>query len=217
MDNIISKNFEQWTDEDMQYILGYQEIKATEQKTLQNWLKVDKIPELSDFLKYLQEELNTNVNDWNEDELKLMFIGPLLTAIRFNNPPHYKVFSQRKAVLKTDKIEAQGKVEWLVAQGKKTPRKPFFFIHEYKKELGGANDPLGQLLIAMAYAQEENEAKVPIYGTYVVGRLWFFVILEKKEYAVSRAYDATQNDDLPLIVANLEKVKQHIHQYLDLD
>lgn len=214
---MIIKNFEQWTDEDIQDELGYSEVEAETQQSLLDWLNFDKPIELSEYQKGLLEELNDNIRDWNKDELKLMFIGPLLTTIKFNNYPHYKVFSQRKVTLKTETIEAQGKIEWLLAQGKKIPKKPFFFLHEYKKELGSSNDPLGQLLIAMVYAQEQNqEQDFPIYGIYIVGRNWFFVILEGKEYAVSRAYDATQEEGLQQIIASLHKVKQYIHQILDL-
>lgn len=214
---MIVKNFEQWTDEDIQNILGYVEVQSKQQKSLQNWLQEERNITLSEHQQWLLEELNNHIKDWNEDELKLMFIGPLLATIKFNNFPYYKVFSQRKAVLKTDIVEAQGKIEWLIAQGKKTPKKPFFFLHEYKKELGSSNDPLGQLLIAMVYAQEENQNQERIYGTYIVGRFWYFVILEGKEYAVSRAYDATQERDLKQILASFKKVKAYIHQFLGLD
>jgi hypothetical protein len=35
---------------------------------------------------------------------------------------------------------------------------------------------------------------LPLYGCYVVGRNWFFLVLNGKEYDVSLAYDATQDD-----------------------
>jgi hypothetical protein len=42
------------------------------------------------------------------------------------------------------------------------------------------------------------------------------VILDDKEYGVSRAYDATQTDDLTDMVAILKRVKVYIHQILGL-
>ena len=72
-------------------------------------------------------------------------------------------------------------------------------MHEYKREVEATGDPLGQLLIAMVgaqrgNAQRQNTEAFPLYGCYVLGRNWFFVILEDQQYAVSRAYDATQED-----------------------
>jgi hypothetical protein len=74
----------------------------------------------------------------------------------------------------------------------------------------------------MVDAQMMNEASPlevgwkPLYGCYNIGRIWFFVILAGKEYSVSRAYDATQTDDLADMVAILKKVKVYIHQVLGL-
>jgi hypothetical protein len=90
-------------------------------------------------------------------------------------------------------------------------------LHEYKPEKTSGNDPLGQLLIAMVHAQSLNTAlDKPLYGCYTLGRFWFFVVLVGKEYRVSRAYDATQTEDLTAMVAILEKVKAYIHQVLGL-
>jgi hypothetical protein len=69
----------------------------------------------------------------------------------------------------------------------------------------------------MIKAQILNQTpKPPLYGCYIIGRFWFFVILLDKEYSASKAYDATQTDDLTLMVAILEKVKMYIHQILGL-
>lgn len=44
----------------------------------------------------------------------------------------------------------------------------------------------------MIAAQTINEIKIPLYGCYVIGRNWFFVIVNDREYSVSLAYDATK-------------------------
>ncbi|MGB3850981.1 MAG: hypothetical protein WA958_13500 [Tunicatimonas sp.] len=63
---------------------------------------------------------------------------------------------------------------------------------------------MGQLLIVIVgaqhgyaqhgYAPRQNTETFPLYGCYVLGRNWFFVILEDQQYAVSDAYVATQED-----------------------
>ena len=71
--------------------------------------------------------------------------------------------------------------------------------------------------MGMIAAQKANEAKnlnYPLYGVYVIGRLWFFVILDKKRYIKSRAYDATQ-DDIFKIFCMLRKAKEYINKEVE--
>ncbi len=86
-----------------------------------------------------------------------------------------------------------------MASGTQFPKEPVFFLHEYKKQLDTSNDPLGQLLAEMVAAQTLNSRPHPIYGAYVIGRHWYFVILEGKSYAESLAYDATKEDILQIV------------------
>ena len=70
--------------------------------SLKEWLNVEKPAKLSNALEKLQEELIDNVETWNEDELKMLFIAPFLKHFKFNNPPTYRVYTQRYMSLKTD-------------------------------------------------------------------------------------------------------------------
>jgi hypothetical protein len=212
---MIKRPFEQWLYEDVEIEFGIERVKNL--PTMLQWLDVSATQILPERFENLRIELAENVENWNEDELKMMFIALFLAEFKFNNTPHYKVFTQRFFSLQTPTVEASGRIEWFIATGKQTPKKPFFFLQEYKPEKASGNDPLGQLLIAMVDVQTLNEdAQKPLYGCYVIGRLWFFVVLVGKEYAVSRAYDATQTDDMTAMIQILEKVKQHIHKELGL-
>lgn len=51
------------------------------------------------------------------------------------------------------------------------------------------------------------EQSIPIYGCYVVGRFWYFVVIEGQEYAISDAYTATRVGDLLVIVKLLKGLK----------
>ena len=93
-----------------------------------------------------------------------------------------------------------------MAKGLRVPKQPYFFIHEHKKQLDSSGDPLGQVMIAMVAAQMLNQGAHPIYGAYIFGRHWYFVVLNGKEYAVSRGYDASL-DDIFHIYRILMKVK----------
>lgn len=212
---MIKRPFEQWLYEDVEIEFGIERIKNL--PAMLQWLDVSTTQDLPERFENLRIELSENVENWNEDELKMMFIALFLAEFKFNNAPHYKVFTQRYFSLQTPTVEASGRIEWFIATGKQTPKKPFFFLQEYKPEKGSNNDPLGQLLIAMVDVQTLNQdAQKPLYGCYIIGRLWFFVLLVGKEYAVSRAYDATQKDDMTAMIQILEKVKQHIHRELGL-
>lgn len=210
---MITKDFEQWLAEEVEMTFDLVSVDEEEFQPLQDWILHQNLDsELPAPVQRLQKLPKENVSVWNEEELKIMFIGPLLIEADFNNYPHYKVFSQRKVRLKTNHVDSSGKVEWMVAQGRQIPRNPFFFLHEYKSEKASGNDPLGQLLIAMIYAQQENVDDMPLYGAYILGRFWFFVLLEGKQYSVSPAYDATKTTDLAGILANLQAVKTAIHR-----
>ena len=69
----------------------------------------------------------------------------------------------------------------------------------------------------MIAAQQANKAvgiQNPLYGVYVTGRFWFFVILDGNKYMESLAYDATQ-EDIFQIFAMLKKAKYYIEEQLD--
>ncbi len=213
---MIKRPFEQWLFEEVEIEFGIDRIE--EMPELNKWTnaKGDSL-QLIPSLEKLRLSLKKNVETWNEDELKMLFISPFLLEFDFNHPPTYRVFTQRLMRLQTETVESSGRVEWMIATGKQTPKKPFFFLQEYKPEKGANNDPLGQLLIAMVDAQSRNESiEKPIYGCYTIGRHWYFVLLKGKEYGLSRAYDATQLDDMGDMVVILKRVETHIKTELGL-
>jgi hypothetical protein len=191
MEKVRNKSFEAWLYEEVGQAFG-----LTRLRTLPLLEHFEKLPAATatPALEQLRLRLLDYVDSWNEDELKFMFISSLINLVDYNTKK-YKVFTQRTMAVQYDNgtKTTSGKVEFMLAQGLQTPRKPFFFLHEYKQENRRDNDPLGQLLIAMVAAQVQNADDETLYGCYVSGRNWFFVVLDGKEYAVSRAYDATGN------------------------
>jgi hypothetical protein len=45
-----------------------------------------------------------------------------------------------------------------------------------------------------------NKDEYPVYGMYINGRNWFLVVLDKNEYAVSKAYDIASEEIFELFV-----------------
>ncbi len=192
------RKFEDWEFEQIQIEFGYN--RYYEGFTLlETWLKADEpITDHEQFeLKELAQYLFHNVEAWNEDELKLFFIGQLIRLVDFRHA-HYRAFAQRKFSAIINDWQVNGVVDFVVSKGIQQPSQPFFFLHEYKQERKRDNDPLGQLLIAMIVAQTQNKTQFPLYGCYIIGRFYFFVILDGKDYAVSPAIDASSTDILQI-------------------
>jgi hypothetical protein len=203
------RSFETWTYEEVEDTFGIQPTHTT--PLYQDWLNAEFEPEFAanerqkENLEDLRELLLEEAKNWNEDEMKVFFIGPVMSLVKFKTP-YFKPFTQRTLTIETPSVSASGKVDFLLAKGKVLPKSPYFCLHEYKQENRRDNDPLGQLLISMVAAQYKNENKMPIYGTYTSGRNWFFVVLEGDKYVLSNAYNASDND-IYKIFAILKKCK----------
>ncbi len=200
------RSFDTWNYEQVEDAFGILPIRTNPQ--FEDWLlAADCAPDVSEkkLLDYYRELLFEEVQNWNEDELKLFFIGPVLSLIHFKTA-NFKAFTQRTLTIETDTVSTSGRVDFMLAKGKVLPKIPYFCLHEYKQENRRDNDPLGQLLIGMVAAQAKNRDDLPIYGCYVSGRNWFFVLLQGKNYSISNAYNAS-DENIYKIFAILKKCK----------
>ena len=210
----MTKSFETWEYEEVENTFGIKRVKNPQ--ILTDW--INSPSQISDSIKTLlaiiQERLIDNADAWNEDEFKMFFIAPLLSQMPLEIDD-FKPFTQRTLSAKFPELnlEVSGKVEFVIARGKQRPKQPYFFLHEYKQERRRENDPLGQLLISMVAARQNNEIKTPLYGCFVVGRDWFFVVLEEHQYSVSLAFDATKTHELYQIVAALSAMPAIVGHY----
>ncbi len=204
------KPFSKWTIAEVEDI--FQVVLRKQNDTLKEWLNIRSAlsEESSKKLDELRETLLDHVHDWNEAELKYKFIIHLLSMIDFDQEK-YQSFMERELSVSINGETLSGKLDFMVAGGRRIPRHPYFFLHEYKRELDTSNDPLGQIMAAMIAAQKLNNDGYPLYGVYVTGRLWFFVILDGFDYSVSLAYDATK-DDIKNIFSILQNTKQIIEK-----
>ena len=191
------KAFRDWKFEEVELTFGI-EREFEDYPLLDNWLAATSVPSEADrsTLEKLRHELFRSIDTYNEEELKVFFIGPFFSLIPFKNHG-MRPFMDRPFSFEYGRDEAgnplvaAGRIDWLLAKGRQDPREPRVFLHEYKREVEATGDPLGQLLIAMVGAQRQNTESIPLYGCYVLGRNWFFVVLESNQYAVSNAFNAT--------------------------
>jgi hypothetical protein len=204
------KPFAKWTIEEVEETFNV--VLQKQSSILEHWLAVRSSPsrEAAEQLAGLREKLTDHVWDWNELELTVKFIGPLLSIVNFDQE-NYQSFMNRSISVSYKADTLGGTVDFVVAGGKRSPKKPFFFIHEHKREKDSSDDPLGQLMIAMVAAQKINNDGNPVYGAYVMGRYWNFVVLKELEYSVSLSYDATK-DELNDILGILENTKAIIEE-----
>ena len=199
-----NKSFKDWlyeevaTEFNLKVLTNHPFLKNLETISLPSdhpkWLEIEELRKLA----------KAYIDSWNEDEYKFMFISPFIAKAGFVSE-HFKVFTQRPLSVKyaNDSKTTEGLVEFMLAKGVQIPRKPHFFLHEYKPEKRRDNDPLGQLLIAMVAAKVQNADDKPIYGIYVNGRNWFFVILDNNTYAVSNPFVTTSDDIFDLFAVLL--------------
>ncbi|OQY49187.1 MAG: hypothetical protein B6242_00050 [Anaerolineaceae bacterium 4572_78] len=186
-------------------------------KTLRDWIEGKST--ISDIERHVlnmyRQALDIQGYDWNEVELRQHFIGPMLALVNFSSP-QIGIFSERRFSGIVDGIEMSGEPDSIISSGFREPEKPYFCFQEYKKERDPKGDPAGQALAAMLVAQEINEHRHPIYGCYVQGRDWSFMVLHDKEYCISRPYVAV-HDDIVEIFRILKVLKQIIIRLVAID
>jgi hypothetical protein len=210
MKPIWHRNFRDWHLEEVMYSFGLERV--IDSPSLGSWVSaVASVPPFTDeLLAYLRRDLIRGTSRWNETELMMRFVGPLLAAVGFDGAG-FSLFHNRSLGAQFDaERTVSGAVDGVVASGLLEPEQPYFFIHEYKRSYGNEADPLGQLLVAMLAAQHRNSAPQPLYGCYIVGRIWSFVLLEGRQFAESQGYDATDASELRIIWSVLRETRRRI-------
>ena len=144
-----------------------------------------------------------------EEELKMLFIAPILNSISFKCNG-VKLWLERELSLQLDDISISGKTDFMLAKGWLTPEAPLFFIQEYKKSIPNG-DPKWQLIAEMLVSLNIS-SQTTILGSYIFGRYWYFVKLIKSDnryiFSISESYDSLKIDDLVVIYKNLIAVKK---------
>ena len=208
------RNFENWETQDLEIEFGLNQV--FNMPLLDAWLNTPNCF-LSEYettrVENLRQKLNDRIEFWNEDELKILFISPIFLTVEFETF-NTRSFSKRFFKTSSNNAEIGGNIDFLVARGKQKPISPYFFICNYKqKPKKGIYDPKGQLISKLFAVQQHSMVNFPLYGCYIVGKQWFFVVLTGKEYAVSNAFNAS-DDDIYKIVAILRQVKVYIEQFM---
>ena len=186
--------------------------KVFDCQILKNWLgNLNDVlkPSHTEILEEARQQLLRKWDEWNEEELKINFIGFVLFCAQLEEPKFISTYFERKLSGKVRDIPVSVVVDCMVATPMKSgrPKMPYFFMQEFKRSKGDTHDSEGQMLAAMILAQELNNDQKPLYGSWVQGANWRFTVLHGSEYCVSRTYDASVKDELLEIVFILRKLK----------
>ena len=158
------------------------------------------------------QRTRTDSGYWNEEELKIKFVGSIFDIVNLDGDNELKVFYERKLSANVSGYNLNVKADCLIARyrSKHALKAPLFFLQEFKKKLGEKNDPEAQMLTAMLIAQCVNNDNKPVFGGVLFGSIWQFATLQDKDYCLSEQFDGTKKEDLLQIIFILRKLKELI-------
>jgi hypothetical protein len=188
-----------------------------------NWFNNQIIIKDND-IQFLTELLNKEFNFiriYQEEDLKVKFIAPILNKIDFRDiNKEIRDFYEQKITYQTENFILTGITDFLISKGLEYSEKPYFFIQEFKKgKESGYPEP--QLLAELIAGVELNNFQT-MKGAYIVGAIWNFVILEKLaenkyRYFISINFDSTKIEELKEIYKNLLFIKDEIFKMVETD
>lgn len=205
-------NFSDWSRGSLTLTFGLNRLRN--HPILDDWLNVEKTP-MTDFEKqyisFIQNNAIDHIDSWNEMDLREQFIGPLFTLCNFYGDT-FRYFAAKKLSGTIGKHIIGGEVDAMIAWGIDEPQKPYFLLSEYKPEKQPNKHPFGQTLAAMLIAQEHNQHKFPVFGSYIIGRNLYFLVLDGLDYAVSLDYSIMRDDiyDIFFILKKLKSIIENL-------
>jgi hypothetical protein len=205
---MVKKNY---SEAEMVKTFGLTRIIGSSTPRMKEWLNAPAavlLPYQNIIFEKIFEDTIQSIMGWNEEELKMEFISPLLLITDLRNTSKYRIFYERKLEDTINNYPISVKVDYMIATGfLDLYQEPYFYFQEYKPQKNPSGDSVAQLLQAMLIAQVRNNNGKTIYGATIVGKLWTFVTLEDKTYCISKGYDCTDRDELLQIISILRKFK----------
>jgi len=187
-------------------------LQTEKMQLLIDWISASE--DLSDidlnYLEKLRKKAKDKIDAWNEEELKMKYLSFVVEYANYNEDEEdeYNVYYERPIVAEVAGVKINVIVDLMIAQGVRDyVKKPYFCFHEYKREKKYNDDPIAQVLLAMLAAEKNNNNGKPLYGAYIIGRNWFFMVMENKKFSISEAFDCTNKDNLYKIISILRKFK----------
>lgn len=163
-------------------------------------------------------ESQTQIAGWSEEDLKMKFITHILELGYLVSENNIVTFFDKTISATVEGTKLTVKSDFMIAKGiLDVFTTPYFHFQEYKPNKNPSGDSMAQLLEAFMIAQVKNKNEKPLYGIEVVGRQWTFIIMEGKDYCISKSYESTSAEDLLQIIAVLRKFKEILLPKLMID
>jgi hypothetical protein len=207
-----------WKEGELIKTFRLNRVTSVQTALIQEWLNtatpVFDVVEQSIFDKVLLRALN-HIEGWNEEELKMKFISPILDLGQMIDDPQVIGYFDKTISTTVENIKLIVKSDFMLAKGVLDIfDTPYFHFQEYKPNKNPTGDSMGQLIEAFLIAQEKNQNGKPLYGVEIMGINWRFVVMEGKTYCISKPFICTDRDDLLKIIAILRKFKEILYQKL---
>ena len=175
------------------------------------WLAVD-LPNLTPFEQALfdkkLQDAQKKIRGWSEEDLKMKFITHILELGYLEDSEGIITVFDKTIFATVKQIPLRVKSDFMLAKGiLDLVQIPYFHFQEYKPHKKPSGDSMAQLLQALLIAQTKNKKEMPLYGVEIVGKEWTFVVLEGKEYCISKSYSCIDKEDLLNIIAILRKFR----------
>lgn len=201
------KAFKSWTLTSLEKTFNLNQIFDEDENLLSQWQQYsfETTKFETQLILDLQRPLIWAGKAWNETELENKFISPLIMAVKFDDRT-IGYFLERTLTTIIGEYELSGIVDGMIATGFRDPETPLFCMHEYKRSIEHQGSPDAQTLVAMLVARELNANTKPIYGLYVVGLIWNFMVLDGNNYYISKDYKS-DNKEIFLIFNMLKALK----------
>ncbi len=165
-------------------------------------------------LQKLEKNLSKYIDSWFEEDLKMKFLSFVFFLSDISEDQKIDIFFERIIKTETRNVQISVVVDCMISSvlGLAAPKKPYFFMQEFKKSKGDSQDAEGQMLAAMIAAQHINNNEKPLYGAYVIGDRWCFTILDGKNYAKTQALSLIKPTELRQVILTLRELKRLILQ-----
>ena len=211
----MANKLKKWSESEIADTFGLTKTKikaklTPKSKLLSEWLDTTTVLSNEDAATVINLALEAldNIEGWNEEDLKMNFIAFIIAISGLKSNEKFRSLYEKTVQATVEGHFLKTKTDFMIAKGiMDLAKTPYFHFQEYKKEKDPNGDPLAQLIEAFLIAQEKNKNGKPMYGAYIVGRFWFFVTMEGKDYCVSNAYNSTEEKSLIQIIAILRKFR----------
>ena len=185
---------------------------------MQEWLDVA-LPDLNEHEQYIFDKAffkaQRDIAGWFEEDLKMKFISKILDLGYLTDDDLAIAYFDKIISATVEGIRLTVKSDFMLAKGILDVFKtPYFHFQEYKPHKNPSGDSMAKLLEAFLIAQEKNKNGKPLYGLDIIGKQWTFVVMDGKDYCISKTYDAVDRTDLLVIIAILRKFRDILEKKL---